>query len=196
MFTVPLIVNKTTGVKFGKTEGGAVWLDPNQTSIFKFYQFWLNVDDAGVEDYLKVYTELSKEEIDAVMNEFKSKPHERHAQKVLAREVTKIVHGDEAVTKITKVTDALFGATNFLDLDQSERELLATEFSVHPATDDLYQMLVDAQLASSKSEARNFHASGAISVNGEKVQPDQEISWQSGLNLVKRGKNKFALVKY
>jgi tyrosyl-tRNA synthetase len=97
--TLPLVINQATGKKFGKTEEGAVWLDPDKTSPFQFYQFWINVDDYGAEDYLKIYTELSKDEIEAVMREFKQNPAARVAQKKLAYEVTKIVHGKEAADR-------------------------------------------------------------------------------------------------
>jgi tyrosyl-tRNA synthetase len=94
-FSMPLVINKQTGRKFGKSEEGAVWLDPSKTSPFKFYQFWINADDDSVEDYLKIYTLLSKEEIESLIDEFKQNPAGRSAQKVLAYEVTKIVHGEE-----------------------------------------------------------------------------------------------------
>lgn len=195
VWTAPLVINKSTGIKFGKTENGAIWLDENMTSIFKFYQFWLNLDDDGVEDYLKIYTLLSKDEIEKVMVEFENDRAGRLAQKTLAHEVTKLVHGQEKADSVVRVSQVLFGNEDFLDLADTEIEIMRSELAGVKASEDLYQMLVDTGLASSKSEARNFHNSGAISVNGKKVLPDQEIDWQSGANLLKRGKNSFAIVE-
>jgi tyrosyl-tRNA synthetase len=195
VWSAPLVIDKATGTKFGKSEDGAVWLDANMTSVFKFYQFWLNVDDEGVEDYLKIYTLLSKEEIEKVMNVFKESPGDRAAQKRLAVEVTKLVHGNDQADKIVHITDVLFGSTSFDELNESEVAVLKEELPSVDATDDLYDMLVNAKLASSKGEARNFHASGAISINGQKTLPDQEIIFRGGANLLKRGKNSFAIVE-
>src|SRR5690606_17100526 len=95
IWTCPLIINKATGVKFGKSEDGAVWLDPELTSPYKFYQFWLNVDDEGVIDYMKIYTTLDKAELDTVAATFAEDKSSRSAQKLLAYEVTKLVHGQD-----------------------------------------------------------------------------------------------------
>lgn len=195
VWSAPLVVNKATGKKFGKTEDGAVWLDPEMTSPFQFYQFWLNIDDAGVEDYLKIYTLLGQDDIRKLMEDFTQNPGGRAAQKVLAYEVTKIVHGSEVADQVVKLTEVLFGQTSFADLSNDEKAMLAKEFPKVPASEDLYQMLVDTDLAGSKGEARTFHAAGAISVNGQKVLPNQPIDWMSGYNLLKRGKNKFAVVE-
>jgi tyrosyl-tRNA synthetase len=195
VWSAPLVINKTTGVKFGKSEDGAVWLDEKLTSPYKFYQFWLNVDDAGVEDYLKIYTLLSKDEIEKVMVQFDSDRAGRLAQKTLAYEVTKLVHGQDKADAVVNASSVLFGQENFLSIGQKEIQVLRGELPSVKAADDLYQMVVEAGLASSKSEARQFHASGAIAVNGEKVLPDQEIAWKPGANLLKRGKNSFALIE-
>jgi tyrosyl-tRNA synthetase len=194
VWSAPLILNKTTGVKFGKSEGGAVWLDEKLTSVYQFYQFWLNVDDEGVEDYLKIYTLLSKEEIENLLKEFKQNPGVRLAQKTLAYEVTKLVHGAGPAETIRSISEVLFGTSSVDTFSQAHWKTLQDELPVVTITDDLYQMLVDARLASSKGEARNFHISGAITVNGKKVVPDDEIDWQSK-NLIKRGKNSFAVAQ-
>jgi tyrosyl-tRNA synthetase len=194
VWSTPLVINKTTGAKFGKTEDGAVWLDEKLTSVYKFYQFWLNVDDESIEDYLKVYTLLSKAEIEKVCSEFKQNPGQRVAQKLLAYEVSKLVHGEARANSVRKVSEALFGEGSFLELSEAEVELLTHELPVVTASDDLYEMIASAGLASSKGEARNFHASGAIYINGEKTLPDQEIVFRKGANLLKRGKNSFAIV--
>lgn len=195
VWSAPLVVNKATGVKFGKSEEGAVWLDEKQTSMFRFYQFWLNVDDQGVEDYLKIYTLLAKEEIDSIMQEFRNNPGGRVAQKRLAFEVSAIVHGHEKAESAQRVSEVLFGQEDFLALEEIEVSLLKQELPSIQASDDLYDMMVDGGLASSKSEARNFHVSGAVSINGIKVLPDQEIIFREGANLLKRGKNSFAIVE-
>jgi tyrosyl-tRNA synthetase len=195
VWSAPLIVNKTTGVKFGKTEEGAIWLDANMTSAYKFYQFWLNVDDEGAGEYLKIYTLLSKEEIERILSEFNNDRASRLAQKTLAYEVTKLVHGVDVAEKIRSISEVLFGSSSIDIFSDSHWQTLRKELPVVKINEDLYQMLVETGLASSKGEARQFHASGAISVNGQKTLPDQEISWRSGSNLVKRGKNSFALVE-
>lgn len=194
VWSAPLVINKATGAKFGKSEDGAVWLDPELTSAYKFYQFWLNVDDGGVEDYLKIYTLLPKGEIEAVMAEFKAKPGERHAQKTLATEVSKLVHGSKRTASVQKVTEVLFGKGDFLSLNDDELVMLRGELPVSQASKDVYQTIMDADLASSKSQARQFVASGAVSLNGQKLTPDFVPPLRSGDNLLKRGKNSFTIV--
>lgn len=193
--STPLVINKTTGVKFGKSEDGAVWLDEKQTSVYKFYQFWLNVDDVGVEDFLKIYTLLSKPELEKIMVEFDNNKAARLAQKTLAYEVTKLVHGEEKADAVVNASSVLFGTEDFLTIGDKEVQVLRDELPATDVSDDLYQMLVDTGLATSKSEARNFHASGAVSINGQKTLPDQEINFKPGANLLKRGKNSFAIVE-
>lgn len=190
----PLVVNKTTGIKFGKSEGGAIWLDADLTSVYKFYQFWLNVDDAGVEDYLKIYTLLDKEAVDAVIADFQANPGARAAQKILAYEVTKIVHGEQRADEVKRVTGVLFGGEDFLQLKEKDIDVLKGELKTVKASDDVYQTIVDAGLASSKSEARNFVSNGAVSINGQKITPDA-AQLRPGANLMKRGKNSFAIIE-
>lgn len=195
VITLPLVINKATGKKFGKSEDGAIWLDESKTSAYKFYQFWLNVDDEAVEDYLKIYTEFDKPKVDLTMAEFNSNRGNRLAQRVLAYEVTKLVHGKKRADEIVKVTEVLFGGGNFLELEKHEKSILSDELTVVKASEDMAQVIVDAGLAGSKKEARNFLASGAIYVNGQKAGPDNLHLFVSGLNLIRRGKNTFALVK-
>jgi tyrosyl-tRNA synthetase len=195
VWSIPLVVNKVTGKKFGKTEGGAVWVSEKMTSAYQFYQFWLNVDDEGVEDYLKIYTILDKSKIELVMAEFNGNRRHRMAQRVLAYEVTKFVHGEKRANEIVKVTDVLFAEGNFLELGKEEKHILKEELgSVHD-TGDLADVLVHGGLASSKKEARIFLASGAIHVNGQKAGPENLNLFVPGLNLVKRGKNTFKIVE-
>lgn len=168
IWTGPLIINKTTGVKFGKTEGGAVWLDPAKTSPYQFYQFWLNSDDTGVEDYLKIYTLLSREEIEQLMAEFNADRRGRLAQKKLAYEVTKLIHGQRVADEQILIAKAVAEQAVEI-LDAAAVEVLAKEIStanVNP-TALVVDVLFTAGLAGSKSEARQFVKSGAVYVNGQ-----------------------------
>lgn len=192
VYTTPLIINKTTGEKFGKSEAGAVWLDEKKTSVFQFYQFWLNADDNGVVDYLKVYTPLSHDQIEQLGRENINSPSERTAQKALAFEVTKLVHGVERAESAKKVTEVLFGDnSNVSQLDHEQLELLSNEI---PAATfgSLSDLLVEANIVDSKGECRRLIEGGAISVNGEKIDQDIEIN---EISLVKKGKNSFVLVR-
>lgn len=191
-FSCPLVLNKSTGKKFGKSEDGAVWLDAHKTSVYKFYQFWLNVDDEGVEDYLKYFTLLQKPEVDVAMAELAKNPRERHAQKILAYEVTKLVHGEARANAARQVTDVLFGDTKVGELKEDQLELLAEEVPAAGAG-ELADVLVAAEIAASKGEARRLISGGAISVNGEKAQSEtQKVTAPA---LIKKGKNSFALVR-
>ena len=192
VFSTPLVVNKTTGVKFGKSEEGAVWLDSAKTSVYKFYQFWLNVDDAGVIDYAKIYTLLTKEAIEELERERDENPGARAAQKALAYEVTRIVHGVEAAESAEKVTSVLFGGTDFGDLSDAEVELLAAEIPTAGIGGSVLDLLTDAGLTGSKGEARRLLQGGGISVNGTKITEDMTINEKS---LIKKGKNSFLLIK-
>lgn len=195
VWTTPLVVNKATGVKFGKTEEGAVWLDPARTSPYKFYQFWLNLDDEGVEDYLKIYTTLAKEVIDEVMEEFTTNKGQRAAQKRLAYEVTKIVHGARIADGVVNATAALFGGGSFLELSDAEQKMLIRELGLSKAQSSMPATLVNAGLASSNTEATRFLSAGSISVNGVKWTQDKPLEIQKGNNLVQRGKNSFAIIE-
>lgn len=195
VLTQPLVINQTTGVKFGKSEDGAIWLNPDKTSPYRFYQFWLNVDDLSAVDYLKIYTELSKPEIDTIAEEFQAKPHERLAQKKLAEHVTRLVHGPARAEAVIRATNVLFGGADFSVLSGDDINELRSELASVTFGGDLNQSLVEAGLASSKSEARSFVVQGAVSVNGQKVEPEQEPKLNTGTNLLKRGKNRFALLE-
>jgi len=196
VITLPLIINKATGKKFGKSEDGAVWLDPTKTSVYKFYQFWLNADDKGVEGYLKIFTELDKEAIDSVMKEFKKNKKDRLAQKTLAYAVTTLVHGEEKAEAAKIASEVLFGGADPGALGAEEYQLLKGELPIVQAGkgDNLLQVLVEAGLASSNTEANRFLDEGAISVNGQKVSGGDRAVLRKGDNLVKRGKNSFAVV--
>lgn len=195
VITLPLIINKATGKKFGKSEEGAVWLDPDKTSPYKFYQFWLNSDDESVADYLKIFTELDKETVESTMTEFNANRASRVAQKTLAYEVTKLVHGEERARSVRAITEVLFGDCSFKTLsDEDVRELQSELFTV-PIAEDWATTLVAAQLASSKTEAHRFISDGAVYVNEEKLNPNTPMDRNSGVLLLRRGKNNYALVE-
>ena len=192
VWTAPLIVDKSTGKKFGKSEGNAIWIDPLKTSVYRFYQFWLNVDDVGAADYLKIYTRITPREYDLLMEEFNSNPAGRAAQKYLAYEVTKLVHGVDRAENARNITSTLFGDTPFEQLLPEELDMLALEIPTTSASNVL-DALTMTGLVTSNSEARRLVDSGAISVNG-----DKETSLDATLpvpSLLKKGKNSFVLVR-
>ena len=192
VYSTPLIINKATGVKFGKSEEGAIWLDPNKTSVYKFYQFWLNMDDAGVIDYAKIYTLLSKEELETLESQHGQNPSARLAQKRLAQEVTTLVHGKERYESVKRVTDVLFGDEEMTNLTDADLDALAAEIPHVAKGQGLVDALVLAGVASSNGEARRLISGGAISINGVKQADDMELR---ELALVKKGKNNFVLVR-
>lgn len=190
-WSTPLIIDPVTGRKFGKSEGNAIWLDPAKTSIFDFYQFWLNQPDTSVEYLIKIYTTFDRADIEAILAEHAGHPERRAAQKALAWGATKVVHGKDNADAIASLTERLFGG----DLTElAEDEIV--EFGEYLATaargEKLFDALVATGLASSKGEARKLAMAGAITVNGVKVSEDTEITQVA---LLKRGKNKFAVVK-
>lgn len=191
--TAPLVIDKSTGRKFGKSEGGnAVWLDENKTSIYKFYQFWLNTDDESARDYVRLFTLLDKAEIEQIEADSIADPSARIAQRILAREVTRIVHGEERLAQVEKVTGVLFGGVSFLDLSHEELELLAGEIPVVAVGATIIDALVAGGAAKSNGEAKRLITGGAVSVNGVKITEDDTIS---EVSLIKKGKNSFILVK-
>lgn len=190
VLSMPLVVNKTTGRKFGKSEDGAVWLSPEKTSVYKFYQFWLNVDDVGVEDYLKIYTFLPKEEIEAIVNEQKKNPSKRLGQKTLAHEVTKLVHGLKRTESVERVSEVLFSDLEFSALDEDDLEELSKEIPTIVPNTTIVEALVSTGLASSRGDARRLIQGGAISLNKQKITEDIAIT---GTCLLKKGKNSFIL---
>jgi len=192
VWTAPLILNKSTGKKFGKSEGGAVWLDAAKTSVYQFYQFWLNTDDDGAIDYLKIFTMLSKDEIAEIEHRSADNPRDREAQKTLAREVTTIVHGEDRTASVERVTNALFGGVSFSELSDEDLDVLAGEIPTAAAGVSLIDILVNTAIASSNGDARRLIEGGAISLNGEKVSEDRDITEKS---LIKKGKNNFILVR-
>lgn len=190
--TAPLVINKATGRKFGKSEGGAVWLDANKTSPYAFFQFWLNVDDESVIDYLKLFTLLDREEIEAIAENHSVNPGARSAQKRLAHEVTSLVHGQERAENVIRVTEVLFGGAAIASLNQSALEILSKEVPVVSVGKTLVEALVESGAASSNSEARRLLEGGSVSVDGVKTFDNITIDQVA---LVKKGKNSFILVR-
>lgn len=198
--TVPLIT-KSDGTKFGKTEGGAVWLDPKKTSPYKFYQFWINTADADVYHFLKFFTFLSIEQINALEEEDKASGKAPRAQYVLAEQVTGMVHGEEGLAAARRITESLFsGALN----DMTEADLAQLAQDGMPVVNldadaDLQQALVAADLAPSRGQARTMISSNAITLNGEK-QTDPEFRFSDSdrlfgrYTLLRRGKKNYTLL--
>lgn len=191
VWSTPLIINKSSGVKFGKSEDGAVWLDANKTSPTQFYQFWINLDDAGVEDYLKVYTLLDLSSIEAVMTKHHANASARTAQIRLAEEVTQLVHGAEAVRIAQEVTAVLTGKINLVEVSDEAVAVLRNEIATaNSSNESLIDALIASGLASSNGEARRLISGNAISINGQKVSRDifTDDDFQNGRALVRRGK--------
>ena len=199
VWSTPLIIDPVTGRKFGKSEGNAVWLaatdngSGNYTPIFDFYQFWMNQPDESVEYLIKIYTFLSKEEIESILAEHRKAPEKRVAQKALARGVTEVVHGKKAADAVEALTEKLFDSkTDFKEFSEDEIIEFAEYLPTTKKGAKLIDILVENGLADSKKKAREFMSAGAITVNGEKVSEDTEISQTA---IVKKGKNKFVIVK-
>ena len=199
VLTTPIIVDKATGKKFGKSEGNAIWLDPEKTSPYEFYQFWLNASDESVIDYLKLFTFLTLDEIKVLELESQQNPGARAAQKKLAYEVTSLVHSQNEADLSKEVSDILFGGVMVEDISVTGIELLKTQapcFTV--SSQSLVDMLVEVELASSKREARTFIESGAIKVDGIKVTDTELILTQESLpiTLISRGKKNMAVIEW
>jgi tyrosyl-tRNA synthetase len=200
--TAPLIT-KPDGTKFGKTAGGAVWLDSKKTSPYNFYQFWINVSDEQVVQLLKFFTFLSYDEINRLEKEVKNNPAEREAQKVLASELTKFVHGEDNLEKAKKISEILFSG----DIEKLNKDELEQAFGGVPSYDldvseiNLIDLLKEAEIVSSKRQAREDVQNGAIYVNG-KVEDglDKIITKDDRMHdkylIIRRGKKKYFLIKW
>lgn len=199
-FTMPLVTD-SQGKKFGKSEGNAIWLDKNKTSSYKLYQFFINVEDSMVIDYLKIYTFLSKEQIEEYEKENNEHPELRAAHKALAREIITFLHGKEEYEKAVNLADHLFN-NKFNDLSKSDIEELFGSEDIKEVTPNqtIVDMLVEMKAVSSKREAKEFVTNGAISVNGEKINDISEIIDESKFIentyiVVKRGKKNYYIGK-
>ena len=198
-FTMPLILD-STGKKFGKSEGNALWLDKNKTSSYELYQYLINTDDSKVEEYLKVFTFLSKEEIENVMKQQNEKPEDRIAQKTLAKEIITDLHGDEEYNKAIKISEALFNG-DIKSLNESELVDAMSGVETYNVSGEknIVDLLVDTGILSSKREVREFISNGSISLNGEKVNDEsllvnRETSLYNKYVIIRRGKKKYYLV--
>lgn len=199
VWSTPLVIDPVTGRKFGKSEGNAVWLAASDngsgsyTSIFDFYQFWLNQPDTSVEYLIKIYTLFTKEEIEDILKRHFEQPELRIAQKALAFGATSVVHGIDAAKAVENLTATLFSReTDFSEFSEDELTEFAAYLPVVAKGTLLVDILTSTGLAESKKKAREFIAQGAISVNGTKVTEDIAINQTA---IVKKGKNKFVIVK-
>lgn len=204
VITIPLITD-STGKKFGKSEGNAIWLDADKTSPYEMYQFWLNVDDADAVKMLKIFTFLSLEEIAEIEEQFEAARHERLAQKVLAREVVSLVHGKAAYEQAVKTSEILFGGGDLRQLDAKSILTGLKSAPQHQVTDDedltLVELLISAGIAPSKRQAREDITNGAIYINGERVQALDYVLTDSDkienrLTVIRRGKKKNFVLTY
>jgi len=201
--TIPLIT-KADGTKFCKTEGNAVWLDPEKTTPYEFYQFWINTDDRDVIKFLKYFTFLSLTEITAIEQEFTAAPKSRVAQKALAKEVTTLVHGEEKYRQAVHISQALFSG----ELKTLSSEEISQGFKGVPSyeitTEDgsqLLDLLVASKIVSSRRQAREDLQNGAIYVNGDRIQSvDYELREEDKLSgkhtIIRRGKKKYFLFTF
>lgn len=199
--TIPLML-KADGTKFGKTAGGAIWLDPEKTSPYEFYQFWINQDDRDVIKYLKYFTFLSKEEIDDLAEKVEKEPWKREAQRRLAQEVTKFVHGQEAVEEAERISKALFSGDvaglSVAEIEQGFKNMPSVD--VENKKENIVIWLTDNGIEPSRRQARQDVSSGAIRINGEKVDDvDAEIDPQAHFDgkfvIVRKGKKRYYLAR-
>lgn len=198
--TIPLML-KADGTKFGKTAGGAVWLDPEKTTPYEFYQFWLNQDDRDVIKYLKYFTFLSQEEIAELENEVATQPHKRVAQTRLAEEVTTFVHGSDALEDAKRITAALFSgdikSLNAKEIAQGFKNM--PNFTTDFTQENLVEWLVTIGISPSRRQAREDVSNGAISINGDKISDTdfiitREHAIENQYIIVRRGKKNYFLV--
>ncbi|USK32939.1 tyrosine--tRNA ligase [Bacillus sp. F19] len=200
--TVPL-VTKSDGTKFGKTEGGAIWLDKEKTTPYEFYQFWINTDDRDVIKYIKFFTFLSHEEITALEQELTNAPEKRAAQKALAEDMTKLVHGEESLEQAIKISQAFFSG-NIKELTGEEIEQGFKDvpaFTAEEAEIGLIDLLVNAKISPSKRQAREDVSNGAVYINGERIQETDKVLGADDridgkFTVIRRGKKKYTLIQY
>src|SRR5699024_6728799 len=200
--TVPLIT-KADGTKFGKTAGGAVWLDADKTTPYEFYQFWFNTDDRDVIKFLKYFTFLENETYDKLAEEVEENPGKRAAQKRLAEEMTKFVHGQEALDQAIKITESLFSGDvkklTIEEINQGFKDVPTYEMAKEDIP--LLDLLVNASISSSKRQAREDINNGAIYINGERNQDIQYTVTEKDriedtFTIIRRGKKRYFLIRY
>ena len=190
VFTAPLIINKQTGVKFGKSEGGAVWLDENKTSPYKFYQFWLNIDDETAEYLVGIYTFLDKEKVMDIIERHRDDRAKRLLQKTIAFEVTKMIHGESTANAVKRASEILFSKDEF-DFNQDLADKLKSDLPNTQKGQSLIDILKQANFVKSNGEANRLLKAGAVTINGAKVFEDTIVDKTC---LVKKGKNNFIVV--
>ena len=203
VITVPLITD-ATGKKFGKSEGNAVWLNADKTSPYEMYQFWMNVMDADAVRFLKIFTLLPLDEIEEIGKQFEAAPHERLAQKILAREVVTLVHGEKAYKEALNITEQLFaGNIKNLSVKELKQGLRGVPNYQVKADDNLniVELLVTAGIVNSKRQAREDVQNGAIYVNGDRIQDlDYTLTdadkLENELTVIRRGKKKYFVLTY
>jgi tyrosyl-tRNA synthetase len=192
VLTIPLVLDKSTGRKFGKSEGNAIWLNPEMTSPYRFYQFWLNSNDDMAEDLIKIFTHLDRDTIESLIADHRANPGERALQKTLAREVTDLVHGRERRESVERVTGVLFGGRDIRELNDTDLDALAGEIPASPQGNSVIDTLTISGLAISNGEARRLITGGGVTINGQKILEDIVIK---EVSLLKKGKNSFVLVR-
>jgi len=198
--TTPLVIDKATGKKFGKSEGNAVWLAPDKTSPYQFYQFWLNVSDENVIDYLKIFTFVDLEEINELKKQTKNNPGARVAQKRLAFEVTKLIHNENTATSVEKVSRIIFGEETNQSLNEEELDILYKNAPTLEVLEDsnIVDILVASDLAGSKREARTLIESGAVSLGGELLDSlEHQVltkDIEADYKLLRKGKKSYCLL--
>jgi len=198
--TVPL-VTKADGTKFGKTEGNAVWLDPEKTSPYEFYQFWINTDDRDVVNYLKYFTFLSHEEIEKLAKATAEQPEKRLAQKALAEDITKLVHGEAALKQAIRISEALFSGNikelNGAEIEQGFKDV--PSYTNKEAEVNLVDLLVASKISPSKRQAREDIQNGAIYINGDRMTDLGYVlsdldKIEGKFTIIRRGKKKYYLI--
>jgi len=198
--TFPLVTT-ASGSKFGKTEAGAVWLDPALTSPYKFYQYWINVDDRDAGRYLRLFTLLSRREIEALDKVIASAPEKREAQQALARDVTARVHGEEAARVAEEVSGVLFGKTDPTSLAEPVLRAMSEEVPFAEAREipALLDALVTLKLVASKSAARRLVEQGGVSLNGQRAAADTDLAstkpLAGGYHLIRKGARDYGLIR-
>lgn len=200
--TIPL-VTKSDGKKFGKSESGAVWLDADKTSPYEFYQFWINQSDEDVIKFLKYFTFLSKEEIDQLEQSKEEAPHKREAQKALAENVTRFIHGEDALNDAIRISQALFSgdlkSLSAKELKEGFKDVPQVE--LYKDTTNIIDALIETGIGSSKRQAREDVNNGAIYINGERQQDvnyelTDEDKIEGAFTIIRRGKKKYFMVNY
>ena len=206
------LITKADGTKFGKTESGNIWLDPKKTSPYKFYQYWLNTSDEDAANFIKIFTQLEKEEIESLLEEHAAAPHQRELQQVLAKDITVRVHTDAEYALALKASNILFGNSTTEELQSLNEETLLAVFEGVPQTTisksafenyanvtDLLSVTTNGLVFSSKGEARKMIQAGGVSINKMKLEDANAkgtfVLLQNRYLLAQKGKKNYYLIK-